>query len=259
MREHIIAELASIEESENVRILYSVESGSRAWGFASEDSDFDVRFLYLRPVESYLSIAPTREVIERPIADDLDISGWDMQKALGLFQRSNPSILEWLHSPIVYSERFQTSARILSLEPAYVTLRSSLFHYINLAKGQFNHYLRGEIVPVKKYFYALRPVFACSWLLEHGTFPPLDFSTLLCAQLPSSGELTEAIQALLQRKRAGNELDSEPRIPVIHAFLEEAIPAYETRIGAMAKEKKETDQSMLDDLFRALLKEAWDS
>ena len=172
MHERVVAELTNIERTEQVRILYAVESGSRAWGFPSRDSDFDVRFLYLRPVESYLSIAPTRAVIEQPIADDLDITGWDMQKALVLFQRSNPSILEWLHSPIVYSERFGTSARILGLEPIYVTMRSSMFHYINLAKGQFNRYLRGETVSVKKYFYALRPVLACSWLLEHGTFPP---------------------------------------------------------------------------------------
>jgi len=259
MYERIVAELATIEETEQIRVLYAVESGSRAWGFPSRDSDYDVRFLYLRPVESYLSIAPTRDVIEQPIADDLDIMGWDMQKALGLFQRSNPSILEWLHSPMVYSERFDTSARILSLEPVYVTLRSSLFHYINLAKGQFNRYLRGEMVPVKKYFYALRPMLACSWLLERGTFPPLDFSTLLDAQLPANGEFTGAIHALLQRKRAGDELDSEARIPVIHAFLEATIAAYEARIGAMAKEMKDADQSMLDDLFRALLKEAWES
>lgn len=259
MREQIVAALANIEMTEQVRILYAVESGSRAWGFPSQDSDYDVRFLYLRPVESYLSITPTRDVIEQPIADDLDITGWDMQKALGLFQRSNPSILEWLHSPIVYSERFQTSARILSLEPIYVTMRSSLFHYINLAKGQFNRYLRGEIVPIKKYFYVLRPVLACGWLLEHGTFPSLDFFTLMCSQLPVSGELTEAIHALLQRKRAGDELDNEARIPVIHAFLDETITIYEARIQAIAKEAKDTDQSMLDELFRALLKEAWDS
>lgn len=259
MRERIVAELASIERVEQVRILYAVESGSRAWGFPSQDSDYDVRFLYLRPMQTYLSIAPTRDVIEQPIADDLDVTGWDMQKALGLFQKSNPSILEWLHSPIVYLERFHTSTRIRDLEPIYVTLRSSMFHYINLAKGQFNRYLRSDIVPVKKYFYALRPVLACGWLLEQGTFPPLDFSALMGSQLPVSGELIEAIHALLQRKRAGDELDSEARIPVIHAFLEETIAAYEVRIEAMMKEPKGVDQSMLDDLFRAFLNEAWDS
>ncbi len=258
MRERIVAELASIERVEHVRILYAVESGSRAWRFPSQDSDYDVRFLYLRPMQTYLSIAPTRDVIEQPIADDLDVTGWDVQKALGLFQKSNPSILEWLHSPIVYLEQFRTATRIRDLEPIYVKLRSSMFHYINLAKGQFNRYLRGDMAPVKKCFYALRPVLACGWLLEHGTFPPLDFSALMGSQLPESGELVNAIQALLQRKRAGDERDSEARIPVIHAFLEEAIAAYEARVEAMVKEPKGADQSMLDDLFRALLKEAWE-
>lgn len=258
MQGTIVTELAQIDVSENVRVLYAVESGSRAWGFPSRDSDYDVRFLYLRTVESYLAIAPTRDVIEKPIADNLDITGWDMQKALGLFQRSNPSILEWLHSPIVYAERFDTAARILSLAPMYVTLRSSMHHYINLAKGQFNHYLRGDVVPVTKYFSVLRPMLACGWLLEHGTFPPLDFPTLVRAQLPAGGQLTDAIVDLLQRKRAGDELDTEPRIPAIHAFLEERIAAYEAQITSMEKETKRADQSALDDLFRTLLKDAWD-
>src|SRR5947209_4367126 len=117
MRERIISELNTIEERENVRVLYAVESGSRAWGFPSQDSDYDVRFLYVRPLSFYLSIVAGRDVIEQPIAEDLDFSGWDLRKALQLFQKSNPSILEWLHSSMHYSERFDTGGRIRALEP----------------------------------------------------------------------------------------------------------------------------------------------
>ena len=245
MRDQIIAELTNIERAENVRILYAVESGSRAWGFPSRDSDYDVRFLYVRPVDAYLTIAPPRDVIETPIADNLDINGWDMPKALTLFQKSNPSILEWLHSPIVYCEQFETAAWMRSLEPTYVTLRSSMYHYLNLAKGQFYRYMQGERVLVKKYFYVLRPILACGWLLEHGTFPPLDFTSLVRSQVPPDGELTDAIIHLLARKIAGDEFDLEMRIPAIHDFLVEHIAAYESRIKTLPEDGVRADPSRL--------------
>jgi predicted nucleotidyltransferase len=102
VRERIENELAAIEQAEGVRGIYAVESGSRAWGFPSRDSDYDVRFLYVRPVDAYLSIVPVRDVIEYPISDALDLNGWDFPKALSLFRKSNPSILERLHSSIIY-------------------------------------------------------------------------------------------------------------------------------------------------------------
>ena len=98
-------QLDEIESVHNVSILYAVESGSRAWGFASPDSDFDVRFLYVRPVLDYLRIRPMRDVIELPLTGDLDTNGWDIVKALNLFRSSNPALLEWLRSPIIYRER----------------------------------------------------------------------------------------------------------------------------------------------------------
>jgi len=98
----IKAELARIEEDENISILWACESGSRAWGFESQNSDYDVRFIYLQRTEEYLRASDLRDVIEKPISDDLDISGWDLPKALRLFRKSNPPLLEWLQSPIVY-------------------------------------------------------------------------------------------------------------------------------------------------------------
>ena len=97
--------LADVEASEDVRICLAVESGSRAWGFPSADSDYDVRFIYVRHPDSYLSIEDVRDVIERPLTDNIDLSGWDIRKALHLFRKSNPPLLEWLQSPMVYSDR----------------------------------------------------------------------------------------------------------------------------------------------------------
>jgi predicted nucleotidyltransferase len=100
----ILEQLEQIEQEEQVTILYACESGSRAWGFPSQDSDYDVRFIYLHKPEWYLSIYDKRDVIERPINNMLDINGWDLRKALNLFRKSNPPLLEWLQSPIQYKE-----------------------------------------------------------------------------------------------------------------------------------------------------------
>jgi uncharacterized protein len=257
VRERIENELVAIEEADGVRIVYAVESGSRAWGFPSQDSDYDVRFLYVRPIDAYLSIVPVRDVIEYPISDALDWNGWDLQKALGLFRKSNPSILEWLHSPIVYHDRFGVARRLRELEPVYVTVRSSLYHYLSLAKGQWSRYLHGEEVAAKKYFYVLRPVLACGWLLVHGTFPPLDLETLVRDQLSDNSEFVGIIARLLERKRAGDELTLEPRNPALHAFLDQQLTAIQAQVEAMPKETEAPDHTALDEIFRATLRLAW--
>jgi predicted nucleotidyltransferase len=257
MQERIDNELAAVEEAEGVRIVYAVESGSRAWGFPSQDSDYDVRFLYVRPVDAYLAIMPVRDVIECPISAAPDVNGWDVQKALGLFRKSNPSILEWLHSSIVYRNRFDVARRLRDLEPVYVTVRSSLYHYLSLAKGQWQRYLHGEQVAAKKYFYVLRPVLACGWLLAHGTFPPLDLEMLVQDQLAKQRDLTAIIARLLERKRAGDELAPEPRNPALHAFLTQQLEAIQAQVDAMPKEAEAPDHAPLDTLFRAVLRDAW--
>lgn len=102
IRARIDTTLVDLEIRENIRILWAVESGSRAWGFPSPDSDYDVRFVYVRPLEWYLSLNPGRDVVELPIVDELDVAGWDLRKALRLLVKANPALLEWLSSPIVY-------------------------------------------------------------------------------------------------------------------------------------------------------------
>ena len=101
IRTTIAAELTRIEQAYDCEVLLAVESGSRAWGFQSRDSDYDVRFVYVHRPEWYLSVDLDlrRDVIEKPITDELDISGWDIRKTLRLFAKSNPPLLEWLGSP----------------------------------------------------------------------------------------------------------------------------------------------------------------
>ena len=104
MRKKIQTQLRRIEEEESIKILLAVESGSRAWGFASPDSDYDVRFIYIRRMEDYLKLEKVRDVIELPMDDVLDMNGWDLQKTLRLLYKSNPTLFEWFSSPIVYQE-----------------------------------------------------------------------------------------------------------------------------------------------------------
>jgi predicted nucleotidyltransferase len=249
-------ELRQIEQQENVRILYACESGSRAWGFPSKDSDYDVRFLYIRPVDGYLSIFDKRDVIERPVSELLDISGWDLRKALVLFRKSNPPLLEWLQSPIRYLEAYTVAEQIRSLSPLTFSPKSCTYHYLNMAKGNFREYLQGEQVRIKKYFYVLRPVLACGWIERYGTMPPMEFDPLVEALVPEGSELREAIRTLLVRKKAGEELDYEPRVNPIHDYLNDKISYFEQTAAAMKAAEGEHD-SQLDELFRQALREVW--
>lgn len=255
MKEIIVAELRRIEEEENVRILYACESGSRAWGFPSTDSDYDVRFIYIHPLEWYLSIADQRDVIELPINDVLDISGWDLRKALKLFRKSNPPMLEWLHSPIVYLEQFSTIHMLTELIPYTFSQESCLYHYLSMAKGNYGAYMQGESVKTKKYFYALRPILACRWIETKQSVPPMNFETLLESMLPD-GILKSEIYRLLKRKKAGEELACEEKIPVIHEFIETQIRYFNRYIATVGKGTQQAE-GVFDRVFRDTLDEVW--
>ncbi len=159
MRETILRKLNEIENRENVKILLAVESGSRAWGFASPDSDYDVRFIYVRPREDYLRLEKTRDVIELPIEGELDINGWDLDKTLRLLRASNPTLFEWLSSPIVYRET-EFARDFQGIMQQYFSSKRGLSHYLSMAGRNYREYLKGEKVKAKKYFYVLRPVLA---------------------------------------------------------------------------------------------------
>lgn len=254
MREEILSELDRIEAAERVKILYAVESGSRAWGFESTDSDWDVRFLYIRPPEWYLSVQRRRDVLEFPISEGLDLSGWDLPKALGLFAKSNPPLLEWLGSPIVYKEAFSAAAKLRRLFQEFFSPRSCMHHYLHMGEGNFKEYLKGERVRVKKYFYVLRPVLACRWIETHDTMPPTEFDRLLETQLPN--ELRPIVAELVAWKKRGEELDDGPRIPELNEFLSREIERFNAQLVGDPP-PREVNWERLDAIFRESLSEVW--
>ena len=251
MRELIIEKLAEIERAEDIRILHAVESGSRAWGFPSPDSDYDVRFLYIRKPEYYLKLDKTRDVIELPINDMLDINGWDMSKTLRLLHSSNPTLFEWLSSPIVYRDTSFPEAH-RDIFSQYFSSRKSLYHYMHMATTNYREFLRGDMVKAKKYFYVLRPVLACRWVLEKGTKPPMLFTDLVESHLDDA--LKPAVQKLLDLKMNAPEIKMIPRVDEINQYLDEQLAAIPGMIEALPPET-DKDWEPLNRLFLDMLKQ----
>ncbi len=213
--------LAAIEANHDVTILYACESGSRAWGFESPDSDYDVRFIYVRPCSWYLSIdvENRRDVIELPIDEVLDINGWDIRKALRLMAKSNPPLNEWLLSPIVYMQRGNFVDRMRELAPVAYNPIAAHYHYLHMATTNFRAFLKGELVRRKKYLYVLRPLLAIQWIEAGLGIVPIEFERLVEQTVPA-GELKSEIEELVRVKRLTRETSDGPRLPAIHTFIE---------------------------------------
>lgn len=245
MKEKIQEQLRRIEEAENIKILLAVESGSRAWGFASPDSDYDVRFIYIRRLEDYLRLDAIRDVIELPINDVLDINGWDLQKTLRLLHKSNPTLFEWFSSPIVY-QKTEFADKFRDLMMHYFSSKKTLYHYVSMAEGNYREYLKGDLVRAKKYFYVLRPVLACQWILDWGTPPSMLFSELLKAELPV--ELIDVVNQLLELKMNSPEVKLVKRISEINEYLDESIPSIK-RAVRLLEDSLTPDWNELNQLF----------
>jgi uncharacterized protein len=216
--------LEAIKADESVQLLMAVESGSRAWGFPSPDSDYDVRFVYLRKRDWYLSLSPGRDVIERPIVDEIDLNGWDIRKAIGLLLKSNAVISEWMESPIRYCEDHLIVEELRSLADGVLDGRALAFHYANLGRNAADRWLDGnDAVPVKKYFYALRPALAIQHVrLNSKVRPPMNLQELIAGCDLSPG-LKADIDELVQAKSRTNERSNGTRRPDLDAFIRDEL------------------------------------
>lgn len=219
MRAHINATLAGVERENDVTILFAAESGSRAWGFASPDSDYDVRFIYAHPADWYTGLYEARDVIERPLDErDVDLAGWDVRKALRLLLKSNPPLYEWLVSPIIYIDngRFSASARALFEQHASPHVLANAYYAIARGHRPGQGVRDGE-VKLKRYFYLVRPLLSLQWVVEHGTMPPMNLQGLM-QNVDVPADVCLEIQGLLAKKSETPELGFGPRVPVIDAW-----------------------------------------
>lgn len=256
IKQEILQRLRKTEESEDVRILMAVESGSRAWGFASPNSDYDVRFIYARAKDWYVAVdlEERRDVIEYPITDDIDLNGWDVRKALRLFWKSNPAFVEWLQSPIVYiaSGCFKQCAQ--ELLPSVYAPEKGIYHYRSMAKTNYRGYLQSDIVPLKKYFYVLRPLLAVRWLETYQSAAPIEFQRLL--EFIDDRALLSAIEKLIEMKTAGTEMTKAPAIPILNRYIEHELNRLESFSPTHASPQAAMHE--LNSLFHRVLNEARD-
>ena len=216
--------LAEIERDFDVTVLWAIESGSRAWGFESPDSDFDVRFIYKHKQDFYLRLNEQRDIIELPIDDTWDVSGWDLDKTLKLFYKSNPTLFEWLQSPIIYQQT-DFIERIRPLANQYFSEKKMLYHYLNTARTQMNKYLSGDKVKPKKY------------------------DDLVKELLPS--QMQEHVSSLLDIKINGSEgMEIDPIMPIQYYIIKniKELDAYVQSVTEVKKDWKALNQFFLEEL-----------
>ncbi len=223
--------LSQIEQQHDVTILFACESGSRAWGFPSPDSDYDVRFIYSQKPSSYIRVFDKRDVIEEPINGLLDINGWDIKKALGLLRKSNPALMEWLSSPIIYRQHEAGIAPLKTLTQSAFLPLSSCHHYLSMARNDVNKLVESRDIRLKKYLYMFRALLAAQWVIDKGTQPPMRFQDLVSTYLPS-GDIRDQIDDLLDLKSQSQESefiaaqeDLDSYLLRLYARLESQLPA----------------------------------
>lgn len=240
--------LSEIESEHNIKILYACESGSRAWGFSSPDSDYDVRFIYAQGLDWHLSLQDKKDTIDLPINDDLDIGGWEIKKVLGLLWKSNPPLLEWLQSSIVYQSDDSFLKEIQDLSPQYFSPIAVMHHYLSMLKKYFDICQKSDQVKLKKYFYALRTTVACNWVRTKRTIPPIQLSDMF-EIIPE--ELRAKVQELIEIKAVQKEIYLHKREPLLDDYLAESIKQNDVVANDLPAAKG--DFETLNNLYRKVV------
>lgn len=233
--------LKEIEKEYGVRVLYAVESGSRAWGTHGPQSDYDVRFIYIRPREDYLRLEQPRDVLEFPIDDGWDMAGWDLRKTLQLLQNANSQIYEWFGSPVVYVDD-GFSKRFRPLLDAYFSTKTAVRHYLHQADRKRKQQDRAEQTKVKHYLYGFQHLSSARWILDHQAPPPVDYRKLV-GLLPEDARV-RALEMLELKK-------TTPLIPHdswMDAWLLEERDRIDLVLEQLPREPKR-DWEMLDRFF----------
>jgi predicted nucleotidyltransferase len=253
--------LKGLEKEHNVRIIYAIEAGSRAWGMESNDSDYDIRFVFIHnDPKKYVSLKPLKETIDGFSEDRLyDWQGWDITKALRLINQMNPSITEWLYSPIIYMKAdlidgldFAMTARKLIHEQNRIS--PLMYHYRSMAKSNYKDHIQNkDRVNVKKYLYVIRPAGMFEWLSKCNNVKnisaefSIDFNKIL-VQLKShlDAECYEKILAVIEKKRKLLETDEEPRIECIDKWIENVLNERNDELSQLKLEEN-SEKQPLDD------------
>ncbi|HBT78398.1 MAG TPA: hypothetical protein DEB39_16065 [Planctomycetaceae bacterium] len=249
MEQQITRELETISRENGFRILYACESGSRAWGFPSPDSDFDIRFLYAHPLDWYLSIEDHRDTFETMLPNDHDISGWELRKALRLFSAGNLGLFEQLHSPIVYVRDEAFHHRLLGMIPAFFQPKRSLYAYLKMAQQHVPQEDARDRMGIKRFFYVLRPLLACEWILANRSMPPTEFRQLLDADLLAPGLARELLDIIQLKAETLEKSLLHPSVAMFD-WIGEAIPRIREAVETIDRPTSPGPVEKLNAFFR---------
>lgn len=249
----ITQRLAKLEQERGFYILFACETGSRAWGFASPDSDFDIRFVYAWPEEKYLRLDDPVDNIawmENDGADLLDFSGWDIRKLLRQVRRSNATVFEWLQSPVIYQEKAGFRDILWALGQAHFNPKAGIHHYLGICHNSIKSGVTDGRIKIKKYFYILRPLLAAMWVADQGTVPPMEFEPLL-TQIEKNLPVMNAIRSLMAEKEQAPEGHLIPLVPALQQFIDREMGR--CQVVASGLEETKADDALLTDLFRVMI------
>ena len=221
MVESIREQLALLEKERQIQILLAVESGSRAWGFPSPDSDYDVRIIYRHDQDWYLGIGAHKDTIDYFHGELLDISGWELRKTLGLLSKSNATPAEWCQSPIIYQEQPRFREQLFSFVEHYFRPVHTINHYRGIAQNSFKAMADEGLMKLKKLFYVLRPILAAKWILQHQSVPPMEIHPLL--EMISDDSLKTHVVNLIKLKATVGEDYQHQVEPKVKIFVEQAL------------------------------------
>lgn len=255
MEKYIQDKLKEIEKEKSIRILYACETGSRAWGFPSPDSDYDVRMIYMHEPDWYLTLSDKKDTIEMMLDDgELDITGWDFKKCLKLLWKSNGALLERIQSPIVYHNTDGLTEMFKQYADKCFAPIAAMHHYSGMAKNSFDDIEGKEEIKLKKLFYVLRATLACKWIIEKDSIPPIVFITMV-NELEFGEKLKDKIRSLIELKSGKNENYVHPAEKELSCFIREQLTIADEKANSLkGRKEKDTD---LDEFFRYGLKTYW--
>lgn len=240
--------LADLAERYDCHILLASESGSRAWGLPSPDSDYDVRFIYAHATRWYLSIEDRHETIETVFPDDIDVSGRELRKALRLFSTCHVSLNEQIQSPIVYQANPKLLQRLRELIPTYFDKKRAIFHYVKIAEQAMNQGMQGLTIGLNRFFYLLRPLLACCWIDAKDAMPPTEFDRLLDADFLTLAMRHEVVE-IVHRKAETTDREAIQLSKELLYWCTESLARFQDELRVLPN--KETPPSLvpLNELF----------
>ncbi len=242
--------LSSFILDKNVQLLLAVESGSRLWGFHSANSDYDIRMIFVRSMDTYLSLSEKKDNYEN-VTGLIDYQAWDLKKALNLAKKSNTALFEWISAKDIYCEKSGFIEDLIQIRNKFFNPYLAITAYSGMAQGNYREYLRQDLVRAKKYLYVIRPLLACEHIRQNNDMPPILIDDLVNQYCPK--EILEYVLNILEMKRSGLELYNMPRIGPLNLWIEKELDKfYQHRNYKLMKEGNVSteDHKFLDYIFR---------